>query len=394
VAGVIAASLASAATAAVSLRPPAGVPDPKAMVLLSSDLKGASVSAQRYFKDADFPSVISYTREFEGGSVGSADLLTVESQAEIGTSTRSTARFLGTLRRLFGSKTFRQVIKETFEEEFSGEVGAAELKLVIGRPQRLGAGDDGFDLAITVRAQGIQAVVHLTTFRVERVLGLLVTTGAPGERLLLSHVRQLAAVMADRMRAELAPVVTRVPTILGNAQEGQTLTASKGTWLHKPTGYTYQWRRCNATGDACSAIPGATGATTTLTAADVGSTIRVAVTAKSSVGSATAVSAQTALVVPSAPPSNTEPPAVTGLAQQGETLTGSTGTWSGNPTSYAYQWQRCDAAAASCVNVTNAIGQTYVVGPGDAGFRLRVSVTATNAAGSTAAVSLPTGAVP
>lgn len=228
VAGVIAASLASAATAAVSLRPPTGVPDPKAMVLLSSDLRGASVSRQRYFKDDDFPSVISYTREFEGGSVGSADLLAVESQAEIGISTQSTARFLGTTRRLFGSKTFRKVIKESFEEEFSGEVGAAELKLVIGRPQRLGAGDDGFDLAMTVRAQGIHVVVHLSVFRVDRALGLLTTTGAPGERLSLSHVRQLAAVMADRMRAELAPVVTRVPTISGNAQEGQTLTASKG----------------------------------------------------------------------------------------------------------------------------------------------------------------------
>ena len=43
---------------------------------------------------------------------------------------------------------------------------------------------------------------------------------------------------------------------------------------------------------------------------------------------------------PAAPPSNTVLPAITGAAQVGQVLSGSTGTWSGSPTSFAYQWSR------------------------------------------------------
>jgi len=51
---------------------------------------------------------------------------------------------------------------------------------------------------------------------------------------------------------------------------------------------------------------------------------------------------------PPSPPANTTPPAVSGSAQSGQALTASPGSWSGSPTSYAYQWQRCDSAGAAC----------------------------------------------
>jgi len=42
-----------------------------------------------------------------------------------------------------------------------------------------------------------------------------------------------------------------------------------------------------------------------------------------------------------AKPVNTSEPQISGVAVQGQTLTGTTGTWSNNPTSFAFQWRRC-----------------------------------------------------
>ncbi len=87
-------------------------------------------------------------------------------------------------------------------------------------------------------------------------------------------------------------------------QQGQALTATTGTWDYNPTSYTYQWSRCDSTGANCSAIPGATGSNYTPVSADVGSTLRVAVSATNSNGS-TASSSPPTMVVQAAPPPNT-----------------------------------------------------------------------------------------
>jgi hypothetical protein len=94
-----------------------------------------------------------------------------------------------------------------------------------------------------------------------------------------------------------APTNTTLPTITGTAQQGQTLTAHNGSWTGEPTGFAYQWQRCDSTGANCSPIATATAQTYLLVAADVGSTLRVAVTASNAGGNSTpASSAQTAVV--------------------------------------------------------------------------------------------------
>ena len=185
------------------------------------------------------------------------------------------------------------------------------------------------------------------------------------------------------------PANTAAPTISGTARVGETLTAQNGTWSNSPTAFQYQWQRCNASGAACANIAGATAKTHLLTTTDAGRTMRVRVTGINAEGAVNARSAATDVVAPSAAPRNTARPTITGELTAGEELTAEEGSWTNSPTSYAYQWQRCDIDAIACGPISGATGKTYGVRNADVGFRLRVEVTAKNANGSGSALSNP-----
>ncbi len=94
-----------------------------------------------------------------------------------------------------------------------------------------------------------------------------------------------------------APVNTATPVVTGTAKEGQTLSATGGTWTGaEPITYTFQWWRCNTDGSNCATISGATTASYKLTTADVGHAVRIRITATNSAGSTSAVSGLTAQV--------------------------------------------------------------------------------------------------
>jgi len=80
------------------------------------------------------------------------------------------------------------------------------------------------------------------------------------------------------------------------------------------------------------------------------------------------------------PPVNSVAPALSGTAQEGQTLTCSTGTWSGTPT-YTYQWKRNGS------NIGSATNSTYTLVTADVGQSIKCTVTATNALGSSNADS-------
>ena len=92
-------------------------------------------------------------------------------------------------------------------------------------------------------------------------------------------------------------------------------------------------------------------------------------------------------------PGNTALPTISGTVKDGQTLTSTTGTWSGSPTSYARAWQRCDTAGANCVAISGATAATYLLTSTDVGKTIRVKVTATNASGSANATSAATATV-
>ena len=214
--------------------------------------------------------------------------------------------------------------------------------------------------------------------------------------LLVGLAAGLALVGASEAATQLAPVNTAPPTIDGTTTVGRTLTASNGTWSNSPTSYAYQWLRCNGSGVSCVAVANGTQQSYTLVRADAGHSMRVRVTASNADGSASAQSDPTARVAPvssNAAPKNTAAPTISGTPKVGQELSVDRGSWSGNPTSYGYQWQRCDVDVALCSNVAGATGTTYGVRIADLGFRLRVLVTARNAKGTATASSAPTAVV-
>jgi Ig domain of plant-specific actin-binding protein len=75
------------------------------------------------------------------------------------------------------------------------------------------------------------------------------------------------------------------PVISGTAEVGQTLISTDGTWNGTaPISFTYQWDRCDATGENCAPISGATTNTYTVQPGDVGNTIQSNVTGTNSDG--------------------------------------------------------------------------------------------------------------
>jgi hypothetical protein len=93
------------------------------------------------------------------------------------------------------------------------------------------------------------------------------------------------------------------------------------------------------------------------------------------------------------PPAVIAPPSVT-LSAQDHAVSAGSGEWSGSePLSFAYQWRRCDRSGAACSDIAGATATTHRLAHEDVAATLRVAVTASNAAGSTTAVSDATSVV-
>ena len=221
----------------------------------------------------------------------------------------------------------------------------------------------------------------------------------------------LAALVIASGQGAAAPATppsnTAEPAISGRAEQGVRLSASRGTWTGtSPISYAYQWVRCGADGGqpdggSCSIISGATTDRYRLTSSDVGSRMRVRVTATNVDGSRTATSNPTSVVV--GPPVNTSPPAVRGSLVNGQVVTADPGSWSGaGSISFTYRWLRCNSQGGECASIGGATSRSYRLTSADVGHKMRFNVAARNSVGTTTALSgesaivtepLPSGAI-
>ena len=93
-------------------------------------------------------------------------------------------------------------------------------------------------------------------------------------------------------------------------------------------------------------------------------------------------------------PTNSAVPSVSGIARTGETLDASTGSWTGSPSSYTYQWKRANTADGTYSNISSETSNRYILTDDDIGSYIKVSVVAVNGAGvSSAALSAATSIV-
>ena len=224
---------------------------------------------------------------------------------------------------------------------------------------------------------------------------MLVVAGIVG---LAALIGSLAA-KAESGSADDLPVNVVRPLVSGTPTEGNTLTTTTGEWTGtEPITYSYTWRRCDGDGFNCSLITDATDASYTLTAEDVGSTIRARVDANNAAGKAALSSLPTEVVqaspVDGALPVNVTRPVLSGTAKEGATLRTTTGEWTGTePITYSYSWRRCDADGFSCSLIAEATDASYTLTADDVGSTIRARVTASNVDGEAGRRSLPTEVV-
>jgi Subtilase family len=180
-------------------------------------------------------------------------------------------------------------------------------------------------------------------------------------------------------------------------QPGQVLVRGQGAWTgSSPLSLSaVRWYRCNPDGSACAQV--GSSWKYTVRSEDSGFAIKLAVTFSDPDGSSAAVAPLSEPVggstAPPAAPTIGSPPTISGTAEEGQLLSASTGTWSGSPTAYGFQWRRCDSGGANCAAIAGASGQSYALGAADVGSTLRVAVTAANAGGAATAESAPTAKV-
>lgn len=211
-------------------------------------------------------------------------------------------------------------------------------------------------------------------------------------------------------QAASAPVNTSAPRLLvqtsgsyntgglsGAPEAGQVLVRGQGAWTGSSplTLGAVRWYRCNTDGSACAQV--GTSSKYTVQSADNGYALKLTVTVTNPNGtaSASALSGPVGGSAPAPPPApvNGALPTISGTAEEGQMLSSSTGTWANSPTSYGYQWARCDSAGGSCVTIAGATSPAYAVVGVDVGSTLRVTVTASNDGGSASAISAATAVV-
>ena len=191
---------------------------------------------------------------------------------------------------------------------------------------------------------------------------------------------------------------TGAPAIGGEVQVGETLSVDTSGIADADgvsgTAFTYQW--VSNDGAAETDIPGAIGATYTVTSNDDGKSIKVRVSFTDDTGHQESLtSVATSMVEPRPNNPATGAPAIGGEIQVGETLSvdisGIADADGVSGTAFTYQWVSNDGAVET--DIPGAIGATYTVTSNDDGKSIKVRVSFTDDAGHQESLTSPEEAV-
>jgi uncharacterized repeat protein (TIGR02543 family) len=208
---------------------------------------------------------------------------------------------------------------------------------------------------------------------------------------------------ANWTRDPFKPELIAGDVIAGTGIQSTLLSAAGGSWLAYPEAVvSRQWYRCSAsvaaglsalpTASKCVKITGATAASYKVAVPDAGKYLTSLVEAKNSIGT-------TFLTVASfrAPslkaPTKVALPVGTGTAKASSYLSGTVGTWTGNPVpKTTVQWFRCEKAtsaassavprSAQCAAIRGATSTRYRLGTADKGKYVTLQITAKNSEGT------------
>jgi hypothetical protein len=270
-----------------------GIPAAAAMTLTAADLPNATVAKQGVFTTKDPDVANAYQREFEFKTpYGTSKYIQVVSEVLVTTSVDNAASEYRIAGHSFSTQAYQRAIAK---EVVSGAAAKDVVSVSKITPRALGFGDSALEIGLIVHLkQKLTMDVSLSLYRVGKVVVLNVAIGR-GSRINAADARKLGELGLAHIDAALVPLVIAAPTVTGTAQQGQTLTASTGNWGDEPDSYAYQWQHCDANGANCIDVAGATAATYAVTAADVGFTLRVDVTATNRYGAVMSPSVQTAV---------------------------------------------------------------------------------------------------
>lgn len=282
---VVAVALAAAVIAnAASNLPPA------LLTLQPSDVPGAHLTSQGPVHEKNYVAAYQRTFTYKAPS-GASGLRYVQAETLVAATVARAATALSQVRTAFASKNGR--VAFVAEIAKSLEVKPSAVKLAALRSPRVG--DHAAELPLSVQMLKGRVYESVLYVQVERVVDVFVLAGT--RPVAVADSRRLASASIVHINAALTPQLYSAPEITGNAQVGETLTATTGVW-NTIASFSYQWQRCNETAANCTDIAGATSRTYTAAATDVNVVLRAKVSAANRFGIGVANSAPTGPVTP------------------------------------------------------------------------------------------------
>ena len=286
--------------AAVAVGATTPVPNVAGMMLTTTDFSGAKIVSQGKVTKGGY--LAAYQRTLRLATpYGRSAIIGIQSEGMVGKDSKQIATDLAVVQQVFKSKEGRAGFVAGIAAKV--HVTSAAVRLSTLRHPRIG--DGALEQPLSIDLGTARTYESLLYLRLDRVLVLLVSVGT--HPIAATDSAALGRLVVGHVRQQLIPVNVKPPTVTGTADLGQTLTATPGTWSNSDVVFTYQWQRCDPSGQTCNDIDGETQSTYGVVGADAGFTLRVVVTATDRFGAPTADSDVTALVPVPPPPAPPTP---------------------------------------------------------------------------------------